>query len=156
MAIDFVHYHDTDLALHTWSGDFNLKALLNATRAYLLAPAEFEILDIRRLNLDSISSMDLFKLAEHLHAAYQSDRHVPGKTAIVYHEDLPLIYSSSQRLFHSFSIWAKEHQLPRDFALFPSMAEAIAWLGNRSIQDRHTEELTAKEQDCSPDQALSA
>jgi hypothetical protein len=156
MAIDFVHYHHTDLALHTWSGDFNLNALLSATRAYMLAPAEFEILDIRRLNLDSISSMDLFKLAEHLRSAYQSDRHVPGKTAIVYHEEIPLIYSSSQRLFHSFSIWAKEHKLPRNFALFPTMADAIAWLGSRKIHDLHAGNLLSETPGDLPDQALSA
>jgi hypothetical protein len=156
MAIDFVHYHHTDLALHTWSGNFDLKALLSATRAYLLTPAQFEILDIRRLNLDSISSMDLFKLAEHLHTAYQADRHVPGKTAIVYHEEIPLIYSSSQRLFHSFSIWVKEHQLPRNFALFHSISDAIAWLGSRKIQDMHGEILATQAIDKPPDQKLSA
>jgi hypothetical protein len=71
-------------------------------------------------------SMDLFKLADQLRAAYQSERHVPGKTAIVYREDGPPIYSSSQRLFHNFSIWAKEQQLPRDFALSSAMADAVA------------------------------
>ena len=84
------------------------------------------VYDIRRLNLDSINSMDLFRLADQLRAAYQSERHVPGKTAIVYREDGPPIYSSSQRLFHNFSIWAKEHQLPRDFSLFSAMADAVA------------------------------
>jgi len=156
MAIDFVHYHDIDLALHTWSGNFDFKDYMCATRAYLLAPARFEILDIRRLNLDSISSMDLFKLAEHLRAAYESDRHVPGRTAIVYHEDIPLIYSSSQRLFHSFSIWVKEHHLPRDFALMPSMADAVAWLGNPRMSDTHTTALVAETNQSTPDQALSA
>ena len=156
MAIDFVHYHHTDLALHTWSGNFNLKEYTSATRAYLLAPAQFEILDVRRLNLDSLTSMDLFKLAERLRRAYESDRHVPGKTAIVYHEDIPPIYSSSQRLFHSFSIWVKEHNLPRDFALFPSMADAIAWLGNRKISETHTEDSMLETTEATPDQALSA
>lgn len=156
MAIDFVHYHHTDLALHTWSGNFNLKDYLSATRAYLLAPAEYEILDIRRLNLDSISSMDLFKLAEHLCEAYESERHVPGKTAVVYQEDLPLIYSSSHRLFHSFSIWIKEHHLPRDFALFPSMADAITWLGSRKILDLHNDALMRETTEANTDQALSA
>jgi len=156
MAIDFVHYHYTDLAIHTWTDDFNLKDLLRATRAYMLTPAEFEIIDIRRLNMDSINSMDLFKLAEHLRFAYQSDRHVPGKTGIVYCEDGPTIYSSSQRLFHSFSIWAKEHKLPRDFALFSGMADAIAWLGNRRIKNEHAEDLTAVIRDGYPNQVLSA
>ena len=156
MAIDFVHYHHTDLAIHSWTEDFDLNALLRATRAYMLTPAEFEILDIRRLNLDSITSMDLFKLAEHLHSAYQSDRHVPGKTGIVYREDGPPIYSSSQRLFHSFSIWAKEHCLPRDFALFPCMTDAIAWLGNRKISDEHAEALANANSDLELDQLLSA
>ena len=156
MAIDIVHYHYTDLAIHTWTDNFNLKELLRATRAYLLTPAQFEILDIRRLNLDSINSMDLFKLAEHLRSAYQSDRHVPGKTGIVYREDGLPIYSSSHRLFHSFSIWSKEHQLPRDFALFSSMADAIAWLENRKITDEQVAALTAEHRDTSSDQALSA
>lgn len=156
MAIDFVHYHHADLALHTWSGNFNLRALLGATRAYLLAPAQFEILDARRLNLDSISTMDLYKLAECLHSAYESDQHVPGKTAIVHHEEIPHIYSSSQRLFHSFSVWAKEHKLPRDFALFPSMADAVAWLGNRKISELHADRLTQETTDVAPGQALSA
>ena len=93
---------------------------------------------LHRLNLDSINSMDLFKLAEHLRFAYQSGRHVPGKTAIVYREDGPPIYSSSQRLFHSFSVWAKEHQLPRDFALFSVMADAITWLGNKKKSAMNT------------------
>jgi len=156
MAIDFVHYHDTDLAIHTWTDNFNLKDLLRATRAYMVTPAEFEILDIRRLNLDSINSMDLFKLAEHLRSAYQTDRHVPGKTGIVYREDGPTIYNSSQRLFHSFSIWAKEHQLPRNFALFSSLADAIAWLGSRKITDEHLAALTTEIRDEDPAQALSA
>ena len=134
MAIDFVHYHHTDLALHAWTDNFNLEEYLRATRAYMMAPAAFEILDIRRLNLASIRSVDLFKLAEHLRSIYGSDRHVPGKTAIVYQEEVPLIYSSSQRLFHSFSIWVKEHQLPRNFALFPDLEKAIAWLGSPQIQ----------------------
>jgi hypothetical protein len=121
-----------------------------------LAPAEFEILDVRRLNLDSISAMDLFKLAEHLRTAYESDRHVPGKTAIVYNEDIPHIYSSSHRLFHSFSIWIKEHNLPRDFALFPSMADAIAWLGNRQIRDLHADDLELDTTGNISDQSLSA
>ena len=43
MAIDFVHYHQTDLALHTWSGNFNLNDYLSATRAYMLAPAEIDL-----------------------------------------------------------------------------------------------------------------
>lgn len=141
MAIDFVHYHATDLAIHTWTDNFKLKELLRATKAYMLSPAAYEILDIRRLNLDSISSMDLFKLADHLRTAYQSERHVPGKTAIVYREDGPPIYNSSQRLFHSFSIWAKEHQLPRDFALFAAMADAVAWLGSKKISDAHATRL---------------
>lgn len=156
MAIDFVHYHYTDLAIHTWTDNFNLKGLLRATRAYMLTPAEFEILDIRRLNLDSINSMDLFKLAEHLRSAYQSDRHVPGKTGIVYHADGPTIYSSSQRLFHSFSIWAKEHKLPRDFALFSCMADAVAWLGSRKINDEHAEALNTEHRDRDSGQILSA
>jgi len=156
MAIDFVHYHHTDLALHTWSGRFNLQDFLNATRAYLMAPAQYEILDIRRLDLDTINSMDLFKLADHLRAAYESDRHVPGKTAIVYQEDIPLIYSSSQRLFHSFSMWVKEHNLPRDFALFPSMTDAIPWLGSREISDRYADALIQGATEASPDQAMSA
>jgi len=156
MAIDFVHYHDTDLAIHSWTGNFSLNDLLRATRAYMLAPAEFEVLDIRRLNLDSIYSMDLFKLAEHLHFAYQSDRHIPGKTGIVFREDGPPIYSSTQRLFHSFSIWAKEHQLPRNFALFSSMTDAIAWLGNRRISDEHAEALAIDNSDRDFDQLISA
>lgn len=156
MAIDFVHYHDTDLAIHTWTDAFDLNAMLRATRAYLLTPAKFEVLDIRRLNLDTISSMDLFKLAEHLRAAYRSDRHIPGKTAIVYQEDGPPIYSSSQRLFHSFSIWAKEHRLPREFALFPSVDEAVAWLGSREISTDFTEALSSDALEDDPDQALSA
>ena len=156
MAIDFVHYHSTDLAIHTWSHDFSLDELLRATRAYMLSPAEFEILDIRRLNLDSVSSMDLFKLAEHLQAAYQSDRHVPGKTAIVYFEDGPAIYSSSHRLFHNFSIWAKEHELPRDFALFSAMAEAIAWLGHRISSDASTDGSALDILDGNGNQSLSA
>lgn len=156
MAIDFVHYHHTDLAIHSWTDDFNLHDLLRATHAYMLTPAEFEILDIRRLNLDSINSMDLYKLAEHLHSAYQSDRHVPGKTGIVYREDGPPIYSSSQRLFHSFSIWVKEHRLQRDFALFSCMTDAIAWLGNRKISDKHAEALTTENLDLNFDRLLSA
>jgi hypothetical protein len=100
--------------------------------------------------------MDLFNLAEHLRAAYESDRHVPGKTAIVYQEDIPLIYSSSQRLFHNFSIWVKEHNLPRDFALFPSMADAVTWLGSRPIRDLHAEALTSETTEAGPDQAMSA
>jgi hypothetical protein len=156
MAIDFVHYHHTDLAIHTWTDNFNLKDLLRATRAYMLSPAEFEILDIRRLNLDSINSMDLFKLAEHLGSAYQSDRHIPGKTGIIYRTEGPPIYSSSQRLFHSFSIWAKEHQLPRDFALFASMADAIAWLGSKEIEEQHAEALTTGTPGRDSDQILSA
>ena len=156
MAIDFVHYHHTDFALHTWSDTFNLNDLLSAMRAYLQAPAQFEILDIRRLNLNSISSMDLFRLAEHLRSAYDANRHVPGKTAIVHQEKIPHIYSSSQRLFHSFSIWVKEHKLPRDFALFPSMADAVNWLDNRKIYDLHADTLTLETMEAIPDQALSA
>ena len=156
MAIEFVHYHDTDLAIHAWTGDFNLGEMLRATRAYMVTPAQFEILDTRRLNLDSISSMDLFKLADHLRDAYQSHRHVPGKTAIVYQEKGPRIYSSSQRLFHSFSIWVKEHKLPRDFALFPSMADAIAWLGSRTIQETFSDDPSPETADADPDTILSA
>jgi hypothetical protein len=156
MAIDFVHYHATDLAIHNWTDDFKLKELLRATRAYMLSPAAYEILDIRRLNLDSINSMDLFKLADHLRVAYQSERHVPGKTAIVCREDGPPIYSSSQRLFHSFSIWAKEHQLPRDFALFSTMADAVAWLGSKHIGDEHAERLILEEQSNACDRASCA
>ena len=100
--------------------------------------------------------MDLFKLAEYLQSAYQTKRHVPGKTAIVYHDDMPPLYSRSQRLFHNFSIWAKELQLPRDFALFPTMTEAIAWLGNRRLQDVHGEALAADLPDDAVHQALGA
>lgn len=156
MAIDFVHYHDTDLAIHTWTHNFRLREFLLATRTYLLDPARFEIVDIRRLNLASITSRDLFKLSEYLHSAYQSKRHISGKTAIVYHEEMPPSYSRSQRLFHNFSIWTKEHQLPRDFALFPSMAEAVAWLGSRHIQAAHCEALARDRLDEAADQALSA
>ena len=156
MAIDFVHYHYADFAFHTWSGTFNLNDLQSAMRAYLQAPAQFEILDIRRLNLNSISSMDLFRLAEHLRSAYDADRHVPGKTAIVHQEKIPHIYSSSQRLFHSFSIWVKEHKLPRDFALFPSMADAVTWLDSRKIRDLHADTLTFEATQTISDQALSA
>ena len=156
MAIEFVHYRATDLAIHRWSDDFSLDELLRATRAYMLTPAEFEILDIRRLNLDSISSMDLFSLAEHLRRAYQSDRHIPGKTAIVYHEDVALLDSSSQRLFHSFSIWAKEHQMPRDFALFASMNEAIGWLGSRKIDEEYSDTLEITRNEIDSKHVLSA
>jgi hypothetical protein len=156
MAIDFVHYHHTDFALHTWSGTFNLNAFLYATRAYLLAPAQFEILDIRSLNLNSIGSMDLFRMAGHLRSAYAANRHVPGKTAIVHQEKIPHIYSDSQRLFHSFSIWIKEHKLPRDFALFPSMADAVTWLGSSQIYDRHADTLTSEPSDTISDKALRA
>jgi hypothetical protein len=156
MAIEFVHYHDTDLAIHAWAGDFCLDEMLRATRAYLLTPAQFEILDTRRLNLKSISSMDLFKLADHLRDAYQSNRHVPGKTAIVYQEKGPRIYSSSQRLFHSFSIWVKEHRLPRDFALFPSMPDAIAWLGSRNILETFSDDSSPDILGNDPDAILSA
>jgi hypothetical protein len=134
MAIEFVHYPTTNLAIHTWSEDFSLDALLRASRAYLLAPARFEILDIRRLNLDAIGAQDLFELAEHLRRAYHSDRHVPGQTAIVRPADGALVSSRSQRLLHNFSIWAKELQLPRDFALFSTMADAVAWLGSHTIE----------------------
>lgn len=144
MAIDFVHYHHTDLVLHAWTDNFNLEEYLRASQAYMMAPAEFEILDIRRLNFDSISSVDLFKLAEHLRSIYGSDRHVPGKTAIVYQEEASPICSSSQGLFNSFSIWVKEHQLPRDFALFPDLEKAIAWLGNPQIQALNADNLASE------------
>ena len=157
MAIEFVHYHATDLAIHSWSENFSLDELLRATRAYMVSPAEFEVLDIRRLNLNSISSMDLFNLAEHLRGAYQSERHIPGKTAVVYHEDVDPMYSSSHRLFHSFSIWAKEHQIPRDFALFGSMDEAIGWLGSRTIQETYKESIKSSQDGIiGSDQAMSA
>ena len=156
MAIDFVHYHQIDLALHIWSGNFNLKDYISATRAYMLAPAAFEILDIRRLNLDSIGSMDLYKLASYLRSSYESDRHVPGKTAVVYHEDIPQIYCSSQRLFHNFSIWVREHKLPRAFSLFSSMADAIAWLGNSKIRGLQVDTLMLEIANDAPDQVLNA
>lgn len=81
--------------------------------------------------------MDLSNFTRYLRSAMDSGRMIPGKTAIVAAVDGPLRYNPVHRFFHNFSTFAVENELPRDFRLFPALSEALDWMGNPPICNRH-------------------
>jgi len=156
MAISFMHDQETDLAIFTLTGDFNLDEWLSAARAGAFPPASLEIMDLRRCNLNAMRSMDLARFTRYLRSAMDKGRLIPGKTAIVANEDGPRRYSSAHRLFHNFSIFAEENKLPRDFKLFTTVKDALDWIGNREIIAKHAPALHKDASDRGADATMQA
>ena len=141
MAIDFMHDQDSDLAIFTLTGNFNLDEWLDSARADAFPPAFVEIMDLRRCNLNAMRSMDLARFTRYLRSAMDRGRLIPGKTAILATEDGPRRYNPAHRLFHSFSIFAEENKLPRDFKLFTAVKDALDWIGDRQISEKYAHAL---------------
>ena len=141
MAIDFAYDQRTDLALFTLTGPFDLAEWLPSAETGRFTPAFFEIVDMRRCDLNAMRSMDLFKFTRYLQTAVEAGRLIPGKTVILVAEEGPLIYNPAHRVFHSFFIFAQENKLPRDYKLFTDVNKALDWFGSRQIIDRHARTL---------------
>ena len=141
MAIDFVHDQDIDLAIFTLTGEFNLDEWLCSAKAGAFPPAFFEIFDLRRCNLNAMRSMDLARFTRYLRSAMDHGRLIPGKSAILASEDGPRRFNPAHRLFHSFSIFAEENKLPRDFKLFTTVKDALDWIDNRQITVKYIHAL---------------
>jgi hypothetical protein len=137
MAIDFAYDQRTDLALFTLTGPFDLEEWLQSAEAGRFTPAFFEIVDMRRCDLNAMRAMDLFNFTRYLQSAAEAGRLIPGKTVILVAEEGPLIYNPAHRVFHSFFIFAQENKLPRDYKLFSDVNEALDWFDSRQIIDRH-------------------
>jgi hypothetical protein len=141
MTIDFAYDQRTDLALFTLTGPFDLEEWLQSAETGRFTPAFFEIVDMRRCDLNAMRSMDLFKFTRYLQSAVEAGRLIPGKTVILVAEEGPLIYNPAHRVFHSFFIFAQENKLPRDYKLFTDVDKALGWFGGRQIVDRHARTL---------------
>ncbi len=128
MAIDFTYDQTVDLAFFRLTGPFDLEEWLRSAETGRFTPALYEIVDMRRCNLNAMRSMDLFNFTRYLQSAREIGRLIPGKTAILAAAEGPLIYNPAHRVFHSFFIFAQENKLPRDYKLFASVREALAWL----------------------------
>jgi hypothetical protein len=137
MAIDFTYDQTTDLALFTLAGAFDLEEWLQSAETGRFTPAFFEIVDMRRCDLNAMRAMDLFNFTRYLQSAAEAGRLIPGKTVILVAEEGPLIYNPAHRVFHSFFIFAQENKLPRDYKLFSDVNEALDWFDSRQIIDRH-------------------
>ena len=127
--------------MFTLTGNFSLEEWLEAAKKGTFVSAYLEIVDMRRCNLNAIRTMDLSKLTRHLRSARDAGRLIPGKTAILVSGDRPLFYSPAHRLFHSFSVFAKENALPREFKLFTSLGASLRWLDNPALADKHIQVL---------------
>ena len=145
MAINFAYDQKTDLALFSLTGPFDLEEWLQSAETGRFTPAFFEIVDMRRCNLNAMRSMDLFKFTRYLQSAIAAGRLIPGKTVILVAEEGPLIYNPAHRVFHNFFIFAQESKLPRDYKLFTDVNEAHGWFGSRQIIDRHALTLKANQ-----------
>ncbi|MBC2736375.1 MAG: hypothetical protein HF981_18595 [Desulfobacteraceae bacterium] len=142
MAIYFAYDQRADLALFTLTGPFDLEEWLQSAETGRFTPAFFEIVDMRRCDLNAMRAMDLFKFSRYLHqSAREAGRLIPGKTVILVAEEGPLIYTPAHRVFHSFFIFAQENKLPRDYKLFTDVNKALGWFGSRQIIDRHARTL---------------
>ena len=128
MAINFAYDQKTDLALFSLTGPFDLEEWLQSAEAGRFTPAFFEIVDMRRCDLNAMRAMDLFKFTRYLQSAVEAGRLIPGKTVILVAEEGTLIYTPAHRVFHNFFIFARENNLPRAYKLFASVREALAWL----------------------------
>jgi hypothetical protein len=137
MAIDFAYDQKTDLAFFTLTGPFDLEEWLQSAETGRFTPAFFEIVDMRRCDLNAMRAMDLFNFTRYLQSAAEAGRLIPGKTVILVAEEGPLIYTPAHRVFHSFFIFAQENKLPRDYKLFSDVNEALDWFDSRQIIDRH-------------------
>jgi hypothetical protein len=137
MPIDFAYDQKADLALFTLTGPFDLEEWLQSAETGRFTPAFFEIVDMRRCDLNAMRSMDLFNFTRYLQSAAEAGRLIPGKTVILVAEEGPLIYTPAHRVFHSFFIFAQENKLPRDYKLFSDVNEALDWFDSRQIIDRH-------------------
>lgn len=142
MAIDFAYDQRTDLALFTLTGPFDLEEWLQSAETGRFTPAFFEIVDMRRCDLNAMRAMDLFNFTRYLQSAAEAGRLIPGKTVILVAEEGPLVYNPAHRVFHNFFIFAQENKLPRDFKLFSDVNKALGWFGSRQIIESHA--LTLK------------
>lgn len=156
MAIDFRHDRELDLAIFTLTGNFSFDEWLSAARACAFPFAFIEILDLRRCNLNAMRAMDLARVTRYLRSTVDRGRLIPGKTALLAIEDGPRRYSPAHRLFHSFSIFAEENKLPRDFKLFTSVKDALYWIGNHQISEKYTHALCNDAVDNGADVAIDA
>jgi len=156
MAISFMHDQDIDMAIFTLTGNFNLDEWLSAAKAGAFPPAFFEIFDLRRCNLNAMRSMDLARFTRYLRSAMDHGRLIPGKTAILANEDGPRRYNPAHRLFHSFSIFAEENKLPRDFKLFTAVKEVLDWIGNREMAAKYAHVLRTDASDRGVDVTMQA
>ena len=155
MAIYYRHDQETDLAIYTVTGRFKLDEWLQSARAGAFPSSAIEIMDIRRCDLNAMRSMDLARFTRYLRSAMDHGRLIPGKTAIIAREDGPSRYNPAHRLFYSFSIFARENKLPRDFKLFTVVEEALEWIGNRRIAEKHTHTLHRNDSDRGVDVTLN-
>ena len=156
MAIEFVYDQETDLAIFTLTGNFNLEEWLNTAATGRFTPALIEIMDLRRCNLNTMRSMDLARLTRYLGSAMDRGRLIPGKTAILVMEDGPPRYNPAYRLFYSFSIFARENKLPREFKLFTSVKHALDWIDNQQLSEKYAHTLLSETSDHGADVTLSA
>ena len=141
MAIDFSYDQKTDLAYFTLTGSFDLEVWLRSAQTDRFTPATFEIVDMRRCNLNTLGSMDLYKFTRYLRTAVALGRLIAGKTAILVAAEGPLIYNPAHRVFHNFFILAREHELPRDYQLFTFPNEAFKWLSIPNLATEHVRAL---------------
>lgn len=156
MAIIFMHDQETDLAIFTLTGNFNLEEWLGTAATGQFTPAFYEIVDLRHCNLNAMRSMDLARFTRYLRSAMDRGRLIPGRTAIIANEDGPRRYNPAHRLFHSFSIFAEENKLPRDFQLFTAVKDALDWIDNRQISEKYTHALPNAGLNHDADMAMNA
>lgn len=156
MAIDVRHDQDLDLAIFTLTGDFSFDEWLSAARASAFPFVFIEIMDLRRCNLNAMRAMDLARFTRYLRSAMDRGWLIPGKTAILVIEEGPRRYSPAHRLFHSFSIFAEENKLPRDFQLFTAVKDALGWIDNRQISEKYTHALRNAGLNHDADMAMNA
>lgn len=101
-------------------------------------------------------SMDLARFTRYLRSAMDHGRLIPGKTAILVIEDGPPRYNPAYRLFYSFSIFAGENKLPRDFKLFTDVKNALDWIDNNQLSEKYAHTLLSEISDRGADVTLSA
>jgi hypothetical protein len=99
---------------------------------------------------------DLARFTRYLRSAMNRGRLIPGKTAVLDIEDGPRRCNPAHRLFHSFSIFAEENKLPRDFKLFTAVKDALDWIGDRQISEKYANALCNGRLNNGADVAMSA
>ncbi len=82
MAIDFSYDQRTDLALFTLAGPFDLEEWLQSAETGRFTPAFFEIVDMRRCDLNAMRSMDLCLKADRARC-WEEDRYRQARPQLV-------------------------------------------------------------------------